>query len=115
MPNEVDHSPLGLFIATLSVLVMPVLAWFERRTGKELGSASVIADSKQLLLCVYLSGTVLIGLLLNTLLGWALADSVAALVIAALAIREGIEAWKGDVESPFELLSAEEGEVNANA
>lgn len=102
--EEVDHSPLGIGIATLSLIVMPGLAWFEFRTGRELGSKSVQADAKQLLLCVYLSGTVLIGLLLNTLFGWMWADSVAALVVAALAIREGIEAWRGDVESPLELL-----------
>lgn len=117
--QDVDHSPLGIFVAALSVIVMPALAWFERRTGKELGSASVIADSRQLVLCTYLSGTVLIGLVLNSLFGWAWADSFAALVIAVLAVREGMEAWKGDVESPFELLSDdnnddEEG-VNANA
>lgn len=63
-----------------------------------------MADAKQLLLCVYLSGTVLIGLLLNSLFGWEWADSVAALVVAALAIREGVEAWRGDVESPFDVL-----------
>lgn len=102
--QDVDHSPLGIGIATLSLLVMPVLAWLEFRTGRELGSKSVMADAKQLLLCVYLSGTVLIGLLLNRFFGWAWADSVAALVVAALAIREGIEAWSGDVESPFEVL-----------
>jgi divalent metal cation (Fe/Co/Zn/Cd) transporter len=102
--GEVDHSPLGIGIATVSLLVMPALAWFEFRTGRELGSRSVVADAKQLLLCTYLSGTVLIGLLLNSILGWMWADSVAALIVAALAIREGIEAWRGDVESPFELL-----------
>lgn len=102
--EEVDHSPLGIGIASLSLLVMPVLAWFEFRTGRELGSKSVQADARQLLLCVYLSGTVLIGLLLNTLFGWMWADSVAALIVAALAIREGIEAWRGDIESPFEVL-----------
>ncbi|WP_418117772.1 cation transporter [Agromyces aureus] len=102
--QDVDHSPLGIGIATLSLLVMPVLAWFEFRTGRELGSKSVLADAKQLLLCVYLSGTVLIGLLLNSLFGWMWADSVAALVVAVLAIREGIEAWRGEVESPFGLL-----------
>lgn len=102
--QEVDHSPLGIGIATLSLVVMPVLAWFEFRTGRELGSKSVQADAKQLLLCIYLSGTVLIGLLLNSLFGWMWADSVAALVVAGLAIREGIEAWRGDVESPFEVL-----------
>jgi divalent metal cation (Fe/Co/Zn/Cd) transporter len=83
---------------------MPTLAWFQFRTGRELGSKSVQADAKQLLLCIYLSGTVLIGLLLNSLFGWSWADSVAALVVAALAVREGIEAWRGDVESPFELF-----------
>ena len=51
-----------------------------------------------------LSGTVLIGLVLNGLFGWAWADSIAALVVAGLAIREGIEAWRGDIESPFEVL-----------
>lgn len=102
--SDVDPSPMGILIAALSVLVMPLLAWFERRTGTELGSASVVADSRQLLLCVYLSATVLLGLVLNGWLGWAWADSVAALVIAALAVREGIEAWRGEVESPLELL-----------
>jgi divalent metal cation (Fe/Co/Zn/Cd) transporter len=95
--------------------VRPALAWLQRRTGKELRSVSVIADSKQLLLCTYLSGSVLIGLLLNTLFGWAWADAVAALVIAVFAVREGIEAWKGDVESPFQLLSDEDEEVTTNA
>lgn len=99
-----DHSPVGIGLAIASLLVMPALAWFEFRTGRELGSRSVQADAKQLLLCIYLSGTVLIGLVLNSLLGWAWADSVAALVVAVLAIREGIEAWRGDIESPFDVL-----------
>lgn len=102
--HNVEHSELGIGLATLSLIVMPLLAWFEFRTGRELGSNSVVADAKQLLLCIYLSGTVLIGLLLNTLFGWAWADSVAALIVAALAIREGIEAWGGDVEAPSQVL-----------
>lgn len=102
--REPDHSPLGIGIAVASLAVMPGLAWFEFRTGRELGSRSVQVDATQLLLCIYLSGTVLIGLLLNAMLGWAWADSVAALVVAILAIREGIEAWRGDLESPFEVL-----------
>lgn len=113
--QNVDHSTLGIGIAALSLVVMPALAWFERRTGTELGSASVIADSKQLLLCVYLSGSVLVGLLANSLFGWEWADSVAALVVAALAVREGIEAWKGDIESPYELLPDDDEEVKTNA
>ncbi|GAA1791036.1 cation transporter [Leucobacter iarius] len=102
--SEAEHSPLGLGLATLSLIIMPILAWFEFRTGRELGSASVMADARQLVLCILLSGAVLVGLLLNSLFGWAWADSVAALVVAALAIREGVEAWRGDVESPFEVL-----------
>lgn len=102
--QDVESSPLGIGIATLSLIVMPALAWLEHRTGRELQSKSVMADARQLVLCIYLSGTVLIGLLLNTLFGWDWADSVAALVVAYLAIREGIEAWRGDVESPFEVL-----------
>ena len=99
-----EHSPLGIGIAVASLVVMPALAWLQFRTGRELGSKSVQADAKQLLLCIYLSGTVLIGLLLNTLFGWMWADSVAALIVAALAVREGLEAWRGDVDSPLELF-----------
>lgn len=101
---EVEHSPLGIAIAVASLLIMPALAWIETRTGRELNSRSVLADAKQLMLCVYLSGTVLLGLLANSLFGWMWADSVAALVVAFLAFREGLEAWGGDVESPFEVL-----------
>ncbi len=98
------HSPLGLAITALSLLVMPFLAWVETRTGRELDSRSVLADATQLMLCVYLSGAVFVGLALNSLFGWWWADSVAALVVAFLAVREGLEAWRGDVESPFEVL-----------
>jgi divalent metal cation (Fe/Co/Zn/Cd) transporter len=108
--DSVEHSPVGIAIAVASLIVMPALAWVEFRTGRELGSRSVQADAKQLLLCVYLSGTVLVGLLLNSLFGWAWADSVAALVVAALAVREGVEAWRGEIESPFEVLGELEGE-----
>ena len=98
------HSPFGLGITARSLVIMPLLAWFEVRTGRELDSKSVMADARQLILCVYLPGAVFIGLALNSLFGWWWADSVAALVVAVLAIREGIEAWRGDVESPFEGL-----------
>lgn len=75
---------------------MPLLVWAKRRTGRELGSATVVADSVQTLLCTYLSAILLIGLVLNATLGWSWADPVAALVIAAVAVREGVEAWKGE-------------------
>jgi len=99
-----DHSPFGIGITALSLIVMPALAWFETRTGRELDSKSVLADARQLILCVYLSGAVFVGLILNSLFGWWWADAVAALFVAALAVREGVEAWRGDVESPFEIL-----------
>lgn len=105
-----EHSPLGLGITALSLVVMPVLAWFEVRTGRELDSKSVIADAKQLILCIYLSGAVFLGLVLNSVFGWWWADSVAALVVAFLAVREGMEAWRGDVESPFEVLEDLDGD-----
>lgn len=102
--GDVEHSPLGIAITALSLAVMPALAWFEHRTGRELGSRSVQADAKQLLLCVYLSGAVLLGLVANVLFGWWWADPVAALVVAVLAVREGLEAWGGELESAVEAL-----------
>ena len=109
--RDPEHSPVGIAVAALSLVVMPFLSWCERRTGRELGSASAIADSKQTLICTYLSAALLVGLLLNALLGWAWADSVAALVIAVLAVREGLEAWKGDpcCATPVSVLTGERG------
>jgi divalent metal cation (Fe/Co/Zn/Cd) transporter len=94
--SEIQHSTVGIALTALSVVIMPVLSYIERRTGKELGSATAIADSKQTLICSYLSGAVLVGLALNSLFGWGWADAVAGLVIAVFAVREGVEAWKGD-------------------
>ncbi|TBN58615.1 cobalt transporter [Glaciihabitans arcticus] len=105
---EAEPSPVGIVLAAVSLVIMPVLSWFERRTGRELGSASAVADSKQTLLCAYLSAALLIGLLLNSLLGWAWADGVAAVIIAGWAIKEGIEAWRGDACAvPITALTGE--------
>ncbi|HTF51374.1 MAG TPA: cation transporter [Pseudonocardia sp.] len=90
------HSTVGLLLAGLSLLVMPVLSAAQRRAGRELGSVSAVADSKQTLLCTYLSAVLLVGLGVNSLFGWWWADPIAALVIAAVAVREGREAWRGD-------------------
>ncbi|VEG47727.1 integral membrane protein [Mycolicibacterium chitae] len=89
------HSTIGIVLAALSLAIMPVLSWLQRRAGRELGSLSAVADSKQTLLCTYLSAVLLAGLALNSLFGWWWSDSVAALVIAAVAAREGVEAWRG--------------------
>jgi divalent metal cation (Fe/Co/Zn/Cd) transporter len=91
---EPEASPVGIALAALSLLVMPLLVRAKRRVAAALGSASVAADSVQSLLCTYLSAVLLIGLGLNALLGWWWADPVAALVVAGLAITEGREAWQ---------------------
>ncbi len=94
--SEPQHSLVGIILASASLAIMPFLSWAQRRAGRELGSRSAVADSRQTLLCTYLSGVLLIGLLLNSTLGWSWADPIAALIIAAVAIKEGREAWKGD-------------------
>ena len=91
-----EHSTVGIVLTSLSVVIMPLLSFAEYRAGRELGSATAVADSRQTLLCAALSVAVLAGLLLNTALGWWWADSVAALVIVVFAVREGLEAWRGD-------------------
>lgn len=96
MRVEVEHSPVGIAITALSVVIMPFLSLAERRAGRELGSATAVADSKQTLLCTYLSAAVLVGLVLNSAFGWWWVDAIAGLVIAGLAVREGVEAWRGD-------------------
>ena len=93
---EADHSTIGIVLASLSLLVMPFLSYAQRRTGRELGSATAVADSQQTLLCTYLSAVLLVGLVLNSLFGWSWADPIAGLIIAAVALKEGREAWKGD-------------------
>ncbi|MCX5436568.1 cation transporter [Streptomyces sp. NBC_00063] len=93
--GEAERSVTGIAIAALSLAVMPFLSAAQRRAGRELGSASAVADSKQTLLCTYLSAVLLLGLVLNATLGWSWADPIAALVIAAVAVKEGRDAWQG--------------------
>lgn len=94
--DEPDPSGVGIALAAASLVIMPALSWAQRRTGRRLGSNAVVADSTQTLLCTYLSAVLLVGLLLNATLGWSWADPIAGLVIAAVAVREGIEAWRGE-------------------
>jgi divalent metal cation (Fe/Co/Zn/Cd) transporter len=93
--GEADRSLTGIILAALSLAIMPFLSAAQRRAGRELGSASAVADSKQTLLCTYLSAVLLVGLVLNATLGWSWADPVAALAIAAVATKEGRDAWHG--------------------
>lgn len=94
--GEADRSVTGIVLAALSLAVMPFLSAAQRKAGREIGSASAVADSKQTLLCTYLSAVLLVGLVLNAALGWTWADPIAALVIAAIAVKEGSNAWRGE-------------------
>ena len=94
--GEPQPTTIGIALAAASLVIMPALSLTQRRAGRELNSRSAVADSKQTLLCAYLSAVLLAGLVLHSVLGWTWADPVAALGIAALAGREGLEAWRGD-------------------
>jgi divalent metal cation (Fe/Co/Zn/Cd) transporter len=94
--GEARPSPVGIGLAALSLVIMPILSSAQRRAGRELGSASAVADSKQTLICAYLSAVLLAGLLANSLFGWSWADPIAGLVIAGVALKEGREAWRGE-------------------
>ncbi|TKA01384.1 cation transporter [Actinacidiphila oryziradicis] len=93
---QAGRSVPGIVLAALSLAVMPFLSAAQRRAGRELGSASAVADSKQTLLCTYLSAVLLAGLVANATLGWSWADPIAGLLIAAVAVREGRGAWRGE-------------------
>ncbi|MCW3840626.1 cation transporter [Micromonospora yasonensis] len=111
--GDAEHSTVGLVLAGLSLLIMPVLSYAQRRAGRELGSRSAVADSRQTLLCTYLSAVLLVGLGLNSLFGWSWADPLAGLVIAAVAIKEGREAWRGDSCCAVPLTGANSLTVDA--
>ncbi|NHC47501.1 cation transporter [Motilibacter sp. K478] len=91
-----DASPVGIALAAASLVVMPALTWAKRSTGRALSSRTVLADSTQTMLCTYLSAVLLAGLVLNATVGWGWADPLAGLVIAAVAVKEGVDAWRGD-------------------
>ncbi|MHA6631462.1 cation diffusion facilitator family transporter [Pseudonocardia sichuanensis] len=98
--DEPEHSTVGIVLVAISVVIMPFLSWAQRRAGREFGSASAVADSKQTLLCTYLSAAVLVGLVLNSMLGWWWADPLVALGLAVVAVREGREALRGETCCP---------------
>ena len=91
-----DESWAGITIATLSLIVMPLLARAKRRVASSLGSRALTADARQTTLCTYLSVIVLGGLALNALLGWWWADPVAALVMVPIIAKEGVEGLRGE-------------------
>lgn len=89
----------GLAVTAAALIVMPVLAVAKRRTGQQLGNRTLVTDSAETAFCAFTSAATLLGVGLNTWLGWWWADPAAALVIAALAVKEGIECWEEDDEA----------------
>jgi divalent metal cation (Fe/Co/Zn/Cd) transporter len=93
--HEPDASWLGIGLAAFTIPTMPLLAYVKRGIGNKLHSAATVKEASQTQLCAYLAVALLIGLLANAVLGWWWADPAAALVIAGVATREGIESWRG--------------------
>jgi divalent metal cation (Fe/Co/Zn/Cd) transporter len=96
--REPPHASIvGVCLAAVSIVVMPLLARAKRRVAARLKSRALVADSRQTDLCAYLSGILFVGLGLNALFGWWWSDSIAAILMVPIILREGIEAFKGDV------------------
>lgn len=94
--HEPGVSWVGIGLATVTAPTMPLLARAKQKVGHALGSAATVGEGGQNMICAYLSIALLVGLLGNALVGWWWADPVAALVIGAVALREGAETWRGD-------------------
>jgi len=86
----------GIGLAAFTAPTMPLLARAKRRVGRKLNSSATVSEAGQNMICAYLSIALLVGLLANALVGWWWADPAAALVIAAVAAREGVESWRGE-------------------
>jgi divalent metal cation (Fe/Co/Zn/Cd) transporter len=95
--REPPHASIvGVCLAAVSIVVMPLLARAKRRVAARLNSRALVADARQTDLCAYLSGILFVGLVLNALFGWWWADSIAAILMVPIITQEGIEALKGD-------------------
>ncbi|MGH2927253.1 MAG: cation transporter, partial [Solirubrobacteraceae bacterium] len=94
-----DHpasSPVGIGLSIITLIAMPVLANAKVSVARRLESHAGHSESRQNLLCAYLSAALLVGLTLNAAFGWWWADPATALIIAAVAAREGRESWRGE-------------------
>jgi len=94
--NRPEQSTAGIAVTAAALVVMPLLALAKRRTGQQLGDQALVADAAESAFCALTSAAALLGIGLNAGLGWWWADPAAALVIAGLAVREGVEAWAED-------------------
>jgi divalent metal cation (Fe/Co/Zn/Cd) transporter len=108
-----DVSWVGIGLATGSVILMPILGIAKQRLADQMGSAATAGEGRQNMLCAYLAGALLVGLLGNALVGAWWLDPAVGLLIAGVAVREGVEAWRGEgccVSSPLDGLGfAEDG------
>lgn len=95
-----EESPVGIALAAISLVVMPILGYRKQQVARALGSRALAADGMETYLCAYLSFTLLLGLGLNAWLGWWWADPVAALAMVAFMVREGAHALRGEVGPP---------------
>ena len=95
-----SHHPevswVGIGLAAFTAPTMPLLARAKRNVGRRLSSSATVSEASQNMVCAYLSIALLVGLLANALAGWWWADPAAALVIAAVAAKEGVDAWRGE-------------------
>jgi divalent metal cation (Fe/Co/Zn/Cd) transporter len=91
-----EESLVGIILAAVSLVVMPLLAWAKRKVAAKLNSQALVADSRQTDICAYLSAILLVGLSLNALFGWWWADPVAALAMVPIIVKEGLEALRGE-------------------
>jgi divalent metal cation (Fe/Co/Zn/Cd) transporter len=94
--HEPDTSALGMVLTATSLVGMPFLGVAKQRLAERLGSSATRGEGTQNLLCAYLAGAVFVGLAGNALFGWWWLDPIAALLIAAAALREGLETWRGE-------------------
>jgi divalent metal cation (Fe/Co/Zn/Cd) transporter len=95
--NHPEVSWIGIGLAAVTAPTMPLLARAKRRVGHALSSSATVGEAEQNMICAYLSVALLVGLGLNAAFGWWWADPAAALVIAAVALREGVESWRGEL------------------
>lgn len=105
-------SPLGIGLAVGSVILMPMLGIAKERLADQLGSAATKGEGRQNMLCAYLAGALLVGLLGNAIVGAWWLDPIVGLLIAAVAVKEGLEAWRGEgccVTSPLDGAGFAEG------
>jgi len=108
--HEPDPSWIGIGLSAVTLAAMPPLARAKARIGERLGSTAAASESRQTMICAYLSAALLVGLVANAVAGWWWADPAAALVVAAVAANEGRLAWRGDACCATQPASTQDAE-----